>query len=99
MNYLARMVALPAPVNGCSAYTLNLEVAGINTNSATVNLPGGNPFALVLTDEEGDGAGCFDVTNAIVGNQIPTPAHSVRRGVRRQGNASADAITASPSVI
>ena len=80
----ARMVALPAPVDGCSAYTLNLEVAGLNTNSATVNLPGGNPFALVLTDEEGDGAGCFDVTNAIVGNQIPTPAHSVRRGVRRQ---------------
>ena len=80
----ARMVALPAPVDGCSAYTLNLEVAGLNTNSATVNLPGGNPFALVLTDEEGDGAGCFDVTNAIVGSQIPTPSHSVRRGVRRQ---------------
>ena len=81
----ARMVALPPPANACSAYTLNLEVAGLNTNSASVNLPGGNPFALVLTDELGDGAGCFDVTNAIVGNQIVTPGHGVRRGVRRQG--------------
>jgi hypothetical protein len=40
--------------------------------------------ALTLADIYGDAAGCFDVTNAIVGNQIPTPGHSVRRGVRRQ---------------
>ncbi len=80
----ARMVALPPPPNACSAYTLNLEVAGLNTRSSKVNLGGTNPFALVLTDPNGDGAGCFDITNAIVGNQIPTPSHMVRRGVRRQ---------------
>jgi hypothetical protein len=39
--------------------------------------------ALSLIDIEGDAAGCFDITNAIVGNQIPTPGHGVRRGVRR----------------
>jgi len=39
--------------------------------------------ALSLIDIEGDAAGCFDITNAIVGNQIPTSGHGVRRGVRR----------------
>ncbi|MGC1189728.1 MAG: choice-of-anchor Q domain-containing protein [Candidatus Binatus sp.] len=79
----ARMVALPAPANACGAWTLNLEVAGLNTNSATIGLSGVNPFALLIFDGI-DAESCFDITNAIVGNQIPTPSHSVRRGVRRQ---------------
>ena len=97
----ARMVALPTPAGACGAWTLNLEVAGLDTPA--LGLGGNGPFALVVTDvygdvEEvgvatqaltladiyGDAAGCFDITNAIVGNQIPTPSHSVRRGVRRQ---------------
>jgi hypothetical protein len=77
----ARMVAFPTPANTCGKWTLNLEVAGLNTPS--LNLGGTNPFALVLVDPDGDGAGCFDINNAIVGNQIPTPGHGVRRGVRR----------------
>jgi len=76
----ARMVAIPS--TACGEWTLNLEVAGLDT--AAIDLGGTNPFALVLTDEEGDGAGCFDITNAIVGNQIPVPVHTVRRGVHRQ---------------
>jgi len=44
----------------------------------------GVDLALTLADIVGDAAGCFDITNAIVGNQIPTPSHSVRRGVRRR---------------
>ncbi|MFZ2063247.1 MAG: choice-of-anchor Q domain-containing protein [Candidatus Binatus sp.] len=76
----ARMVAIPSAA--CGEWTLNLEVAGLDT--AALDLGGSNPFSLVLTDEEGDGAGCFDITNAIVGNQIPVPSHTVRRGVRRQ---------------
>ncbi len=75
----ARMVAIPSMV--CGEWTLNLEVAGLDT--AALDLGGSNPFALVLTDEEGDGSGCFDINNAIVGNQIVVPKHTVRRGVRR----------------
>jgi hypothetical protein len=78
----ARLVALRTPANTCGQWTLNLEVTGLNTPA--IGLGGGNPFALVLSDNNGDGEGCFDITNAIVGTQIPTPAHSVRRGVRRQ---------------
>ncbi len=96
----ARMVALPTPSGACGAWTLNLEVNGLNTSG--MGLGGGGPFALVVTDLHGDelatgvdlaltladilgdAAGCFDITNAIVGNQIPTPSHSVRRGVRRR---------------
>jgi hypothetical protein len=75
----AKMVAIPSTV--CGEWTLNLEVAGLDTGA--LDLGGGNPFALVLTDEEGDGSGCFDINDAIVGNQIPDPKHTVRRGVRR----------------
>jgi hypothetical protein len=54
-------------------------VAGLDTVAIGLR---GNPFALVI--EDGDkNEGCFDITNAIVGNQIPTPTRSVRRGVRR----------------
>jgi hypothetical protein len=77
----ARIVQLSTPNGTCGEWTLNIEVAGLDT--ATIGLGGGNPFALVV--EDGDkNEGCFDVTNAIVGSQIPAPGHSVRRGVRRQ---------------
>ena len=98
----ARMVALPPPPGACGAWTLNVEVAGLNTKSPALGLGATGPFALVVTDLDGDqlrvgvaaqaltladilgdAAGCFDVTNAVVGNQIPTPGHGVRRGVRR----------------
>jgi hypothetical protein len=78
----ARMVALPTPASpACGEWTLNLEVSGLDT--ASVGLGGGNPFALVLTTVDGDFAGCFNITNAIVGNQITAPIRTVRRGVRR----------------
>jgi hypothetical protein len=77
----ARMVAFPIPFETCGKWTLNLEVAGLNTGA--LGLGGTNPFSLVLEDEAGEGANCFDITNAIVGNQIPTPGHGVRRGTRR----------------
>ncbi|MGC2305534.1 hypothetical protein [Candidatus Binatus sp.] len=57
--------------------SINLEVAGADTGPF-----GDGPFALILSNPDGD-TGCFDITNAIVGNQIPTPARKVRRGVRR----------------
>ena len=79
----ARLVALTPPAGLCGKWTLNLEVSGLNTNSSSVNLPGTNPFALLISDLN-DAEQCFDVTNAIVGTQIPKPSHSVRRGVRRQ---------------
>jgi hypothetical protein len=76
----ARMVALPPPTGACGEWTLNLEVAGLNT--AALGLGGGNPFALLITDFT-DAESCFDITNAIVGSQTPPPKHGVRRGVRR----------------
>src|SRR5579862_6437638 len=76
----ARIVELSTPEGTCREWTLNVEVAGLDT--AAIDLGGSNPFALVV--EDGDkNEGCFDVSNAIVGNQIPTPIHKVRRGVRR----------------
>ena len=82
----ARLVALPTPAGACGEWTLNLEVAGLNTGALA--LAGGNPFAIVVTDDPlapflADGSACFDVTNAIVGTQTPPPPHGVRRRVRR----------------
>ena len=74
----ARMVELPTPVApACGEWTLNLEIAGIDSTPL-----GNGPFSLILSNPHGDQE-CFDITNAIVGSQIPTPSHSVRRGVRR----------------
>ena len=76
-----RIVQLSTPEDTCGESTLNIEVAGLDT--AAIGLGGGNPFALVV--EDGDkNEGCFDITNAIVGNQIPTPVRKVRRRVRRR---------------
>jgi hypothetical protein len=76
----ARIVQLGTPEGSCGEWTLNIQVAGLNTSS--IGLGGGNPFALVLDDVHGNEA-CFDITNAIVGSQIPTSTPKVRRGVRR----------------
>jgi hypothetical protein len=74
----ARMVELPRPAPpACGEWTVNIQVTGVDS------LPLGNgPFALILMNADGD-QGCFDITNAIVGSQIPTPGHGVRRRVRR----------------
>ncbi len=73
-----RMVELPLPAApACGEWTINLELAGLDLTPL-----GNGPFALILRNSDND-QGCFDITNAIVGNQIPTPGHSVRRGVRR----------------
>ena len=46
----ARLVALPTPAGACGAWTLNLEVAGLDTKSAALGVGGKGPFALVLSD-------------------------------------------------
>src|SRR5271156_3012236 len=74
----ARMVQLPTPAApACGEWTVNIEVAGVDTSGL-----GNGPFALILSNPDGN-TGCFDVTNAIVGNQIDPPTRTVRRGVRR----------------
>ena len=77
----ARMVALPTPGGSCGEWTLNLEVAGLDTT--TLGLGGNNPFALELMDSNLHSFGCFNINNAIVGTQIDPPAKTVRREVRR----------------
>jgi hypothetical protein len=74
----ARMVELPTPVAPtCGEWTLNLEIAGIDSTPL-----GNGPFSLILSNPDGDQE-CFDITNAIVGSQIPTPTRKVRRRLRR----------------
>jgi fibronectin-binding autotransporter adhesin len=74
----ARMVQLPTPAPpACGEWTVNIEVAGIDSTPL-----GNGPFALILSNADGD-QGCFDITNAIVGSQTPPPPHGVRRRVRR----------------
>jgi hypothetical protein len=82
----ARLLTLPTPDDACSAFQLNLEVAGLNTGA--LGLGGGNPFAIVLTDSpagliSADASVCFDVSNAVVGSQPPPPPGGHRRRVRR----------------
>jgi hypothetical protein len=80
----ARRVALSTPLAPvCGVWTLNLEVTGFDTTDS-----GDGPFALILANSDSD-QGCFDISNAIVGNQIPTPGHGVRRGLQRQTRAEA----------
>ncbi|MGC1190916.1 MAG: hypothetical protein WA861_10025 [Candidatus Binatus sp.] len=74
----ARIVLLSKPPYGCGTWNLNVEATGLNLSSIT-----SNPMSLWLNDSDGSGPFCFDIDNAIIGNQIPTPAHMVRRGVRR----------------
>jgi hypothetical protein len=50
----ARMVALPTPAGACGSWTLNLEVAGLNTLAMDLGGPGSSPFALVISDLFGD---------------------------------------------
>jgi predicted outer membrane repeat protein len=70
-----KMVALTTPpAPACGQWTLNLQVTGFDTTNS-----GSGPFALILANSHGD-QGCFDITNAIVGNQIPH--QSVRCGTR-----------------
>jgi hypothetical protein len=74
----AMMVQLPTPpAPACGEWSVNIEVTGVDTSDL-----GNGPFALVLSNPDGD-TGCFDITNAIVGKQIPTPTHKVRRRVRK----------------
>lgn len=75
----ARIVTQPTPGGACGKWILNVEVGGLDTT--TLGLGGGNPFALMLTDADA-AFGCFDIDNAIVGNQLDPP-RKVRRGARR----------------
>jgi hypothetical protein len=77
-NLTVRMVELPTPAApACGEWTINLEFTGVDLTPL-----GDGPFALILRNPDGD-AGCFDITNAIVGNQIVPPTRTVRRGVRK----------------
>jgi hypothetical protein len=77
-NLTVRMVELPTPAApACGEWTINLEFTGVDLTPL-----GDGPFALILRNPDGD-AGCFDITNAIVGNQIDPPTRTVRRGVRK----------------
>jgi hypothetical protein len=74
-----RIVQLTKPEGTCGEWTVNIEVAGLDTMNLGLS---SNPFALVVEDSDKN-EGCFDIDNAIVGNQITAPTRGVRRGVRR----------------
>ena len=78
MTVSTRRVALSTPLAPvCGQWTSNLEVTGFDTRDSR-----DGPFALILANSDSD-QGCFDISNAIVGNEIPTPGHGVRRGLGR----------------
>jgi hypothetical protein len=78
----ARMVQIKGPSStSCGEWTLNLELSGLDL--ADFGLTGGNPFALIIINGDGN-QGCFTIDNAIVGKQIPPVVIPVvRRGARR----------------
>jgi hypothetical protein len=74
----ARIVALPTPAGSCGQWSLNIETSGLDTEFL-----GNGPYALLIANGA-DKEGCFDITNAIVGSQIPKVVIPVvRRGARR----------------
>ena len=74
--------AVDAASTVCGQWTLNLEVTGFDTTDS-----GDGPFALILANSDSD-HGCFDISNAIVGNQISRRATASGVGVRRQTRGS-----------
>jgi CSLREA domain-containing protein len=78
-SVLARIVTLVTPEGDCGKWSLNVEVGGLDTTALGLT---DNPFALILVDSDMRGFGCFDISDAIVGNQLDPP-HKVRRGARR----------------
>jgi hypothetical protein len=79
----ARLLALPQPEGLCGEWTLNLEVSGLN--NAGIGLGGAGPYALLISDLS-DAESCFNLSNVIVGTQLPPPptGHVVKRRVRRR---------------
>jgi len=77
----ARIAALSTPAGTCGQWTLDIEVGGVYTPA--LGLGGGNPFAIVLRKSDYTAYGCFNVSNAVVGNRIPPPTHKVSRAARK----------------
>jgi hypothetical protein len=74
----ARIVQIsPTPAGACGEWSINIEVSGTNAPLFV-----SNPLGLIIEDLDGN-AECFDIDNAIIGNQIPTPPKTRRRRVRR----------------
>lgn len=74
----ARIVQIsPTPAGACGEWSINIEVSGINAPLFV-----SNSLGLIIEDLDGN-AECFDIDNAIIGNQIPTPPKTMRRRVRR----------------
>jgi hypothetical protein len=75
----ARIVLLPVPSYGCGTWELNVEATGLDLSSIQYN-----PMSIWLNDANDSGPYCFNIYDAIIGNQIPRPETPVvRRGVRR----------------
>jgi hypothetical protein len=72
----AKIVTQATPPGACGRWSLNVAVTGINSSNL-----GNGPFAMLIGDNA-DNEGCFDITDALVGNQITKPAHGVRRARR-----------------
>lgn len=77
----ASMTRLATPAGACGQWTLNVEVNGLYTPA--LGLGGGNPFALVLWNSDYEAYGCFNVSDAVVGNRIPPPTRRVSRRARK----------------
>lgn len=73
----ARIVTTETPTWTCGTWNLNIHATGLDLSSIT-----SNPISLTLDDSDGSGPFCFDIDDAVIGNNI-NPHPTTRRGSRR----------------
>jgi hypothetical protein len=73
----ARIVTTETPTWTCGTWSLNIHATGLDLSSIT-----SNPMSLILNDSDDSGPFCFDIDDAVIGNNI-NPHPTTRRGSRR----------------
>lgn len=73
----ARIVTTETPTWTCGTWNLNVHATGLDLSSIT-----SNPISLTLNDADDSGPFCFDIDDAVIGNNI-NPHPTTRRGSRR----------------
>ncbi|HYK64810.1 MAG TPA: hypothetical protein VEY94_07685 [Patescibacteria group bacterium] len=73
----ARIVSVPTDEWVCGTWNLNVHATGLDLSSIT-----SNPISLTLNDSDGSGPFCFDIVDAVIGNNL-NPHPTTRRGSRR----------------
>lgn len=73
----ARIITTETPTWTCGTWNLNIHATGLDLSSIT-----SNPMSLTLNDSDDSGPFCFDIDDAVIGNNL-NPHPTTRRGSRR----------------